>query len=484
LSLDAPTLAAEIAAGRLTAEAVTRAALERIAAIDDAGPMLNAIIEINPDAIDVARALDARFAVGGIVGPLHGLPLVLKANIDTADNMATSAGSFALADHHAKDDAPLVAKLRAAGAVIVAKANLSEWANFRSRTSSSGFSELGGQTANPYILDRNPCGSSSGSAVAIAARLVPLAVGTETDGSIICPAGTNGIVGIKPTVGLVDAQGIIPIASTQDTAGPMARTVRGAAMLLAAMQSGAQVAILSPTDRTGQGSLRGIRIGAIRNYYGAGSSKSLDAAYEKALSLLADAGASIIDPVTIPLSGDVRAAEFNVMLFEFKAGIDAYLAAANTGPRSLADLIDYNARNPGLASHDFGQDIFVAAEAQGDLDDPRYVAALVTSRDAVRAALAGIFGELDLDALVAPSNSPAWRTDWDRGDANSVSSASYAAISGYPSISVPAALIDGLPVGISFIGTPYSEAALIEIAAAFESRRGAFPEPRFLPTLD
>ncbi|HEX7082362.1 MAG TPA: amidase family protein, partial [Gammaproteobacteria bacterium] len=357
LDLDAPALAEALGSGRVSAERLTRAALARIAAVDDAGPELNAIIEINPDAIEIARELDRRFAEEGPVGPLHGLPVVLKANIDTGDRIATSAGSIALANHHAAADAEVVARLRAAGAVILAKANLSEWANFRSLQSTSGWSSLGGQTKNPYVLDRNPCGSSSGSAVAVAAGLAPLAVGTETDGSIVCPAGVNGVVGIKPTVGLVSAEGIIPIATSQDTAGPFARTVRGAAMLLAVMRdpaagedprNGAPATTLAgdfraePSDSAALADLAGVRLGVVRDYDGAGADASVEAAFERWLAMLRDAGAELVDPIELRLPAELRAAELEVLLHEFKAGIDRYLAAVEDGPRSLDALIAFN----------------------------------------------------------------------------------------------------------------------------------------------
>ena len=480
LELAAPALAA----GRVSAEDVTRAALERIAALDDAGPRLNAVLELNPDALAIARELDRRFATDGAVGPLHGVPVVLKANIDTGDRMATSAGAAVLAGHYAGRDAPLVARLREAGAVIVAKGNLSEWANFRSLASSSGFSALGGQTANPYVLDRNPCGSSSGSAVAVAARLVPLAVGTETDGSIVCPAGANGVVGIKPTVGLVEQAGIIPIASSQDTAGPMARTVEGAALLLAAMQS---PAFGAPETYGVRGErLDGFRVGAIRDYAGAGRFPAVEAAYDEWLRWLEQAGAEVVDPVEVGLPPEAGQAELEVLLYEFKAGLNAYLAAAGIEPASLAELIAYYDAESGSGPSlpDFGHDLFVMAEARGDLTEPAYLAALAASHEAVRGRLESLFAGQDLDALVAPANGPAWKTDWVAGDSFSISSSRFAAIAGYPSVVVPGGLIGELPVGAAFIGEPLSEATLIGIAAVFEAKRGPMPAPRFIPSLE
>jgi amidase len=480
LDLDAPVLAAEIAAGRASAERVTRAALARTAALDDAGPKLNAIIEINPDAVEIARALDAQFAAQGPVGPLHGVPVVLKASIDTADRMATSAGSLALAEHRAAADADLVARLRAAGAVIVGKANLSEWANFRSTRSTSGWSSLGGQTRNPYVLDRNPCGSSSGSAVAVAAGLVPLAVGTETDGSIVCPAGANGIVGIKPTLGLVSQHGIIPIAASQDTAGPMARTVAGAALLLAAMQTtGDGSSAAYAIERT---DLDGVRLGVVRDYFGAGQNPEVEAELTRWLGLLGGAGAELVDPVEVAVPEEVDDAELNVLLHEFKVGLDAYLVGAGTDPGSLDAVIAYNKAHAREVMPHFGQELF--ERSLGATDETAYRAALATSQTAMRARLDAVFAEHDIDALVAPTNSPAWKTDWVNGDSFSLGSSSLAAVSGYPSVAVPGALVRELPVGVAFIGRPQSEALLIEIAAVFERARGPLPRPKFLPSTE
>jgi amidase len=479
LDLDAPALAGEISAGRVSAERVTRAALTRIAALDDAGPKLNAIIEINPDAIEIARELDRRFAAEGPIGPLHGIPVVLKASIDTADSMATSAGSLALAGHHAAADAELVTRLRAAGAVILAKANLSEWANFRSTRSTSGWSSLGGQTRNPYALDRNPCGSSSGSAVAVAAGLAPLAVGTETDGSIVCPAGANGIVGIKPTLGLVSQHGIIPIAASQDTAGPMARTVAGAALLLAAMQTVAAEPGAYAATRT---DLRGVRLGVVRDYPGAGENPDIEAAFTSALALLTAAGAELIDPIEVEVPEAEDDPELRVLLHEFKVGVDAYLASVAGGPGSLEALIAYNEEHVTAVMPHFGQELF--ERALGATDEAAYRVALEASNVDMRARLDALLTQHALDALVAPTNSPAWKTDWINGDSFSLSSSSFAAVSGYPSVAVPAELVRGLPVGVAFIGRPQSETLLIEIASVFERARKPLPPPEFPPTLE
>jgi amidase len=476
LALDAPTLADALREGRLSATELTQASLDRIARIDRSGPALNAIIEVNPDALAIASELDSRFAAGGPVGPLHGLPVVLKANIDTADRLATSAGSIALRDHHARADAELVARLREAGAVVLAKSNLSEWANFRSLRSTSGWSSLGGQTRNPYVLDRNPCGSSSGSAVAVAAQLVPLAIGTETNGSIVCPAGANGVVGIKPTLGLISQHGIVPIAASQDTAGPMARTVAGAALLLAAMQDTPPPAgsyDARPADLTR------VRLGVVRDYFGAGRDPGFEDAWSAWLDQLRAAGAELIDPVRIERSEEADRAALEVLLFEFHAGIDGYLANAHTDAGSLDELIAFNEVHADRVMPYFGQELLVMAAERGPLDDPAYLEAVETSNVALRDRLATLFAEYRLDALVAPVNSPAWRTDFARGDAFWLSSSSIAAVSGYPSVTVPAGLIDGLPVAIAFIGEPFGEQRLIGFATAFEQLRGPFPRPEF-----
>jgi amidase len=491
IALTAVQLEAELASGRVSAERVTRLFLDRIAAVDDAGPALGAVIEVNPDALEIARALDRRRERGGPVGPLHGLPVLLKANIDTADTLATSAGSLALAGHRAAADAPLVARLRDAGAVILGKTNLSEWANFRATASTSGWSSLGGQTRNPYVLERNPCGSSSGSAVAVAARLAPLAIGTETDGSIVCPASANGVVGIKPTLGLVSGRGIVPIAKSQDTAGPIARTVSDAALLLgviaergaadAAGDSGLRPQGAASYART-RSSLVGIRIGAVRGYSGAGRDPTVESGYAAALALLRTAGAEIVDPVEVAVDSQVDAAELQVLLHEFRVQIDEYLDAVRVGPRSLEDLIAYDAANAADVMPFFGQDLLVAAQATEGLESPRYRAAVQTI-DGFRARLAASFADSRLDVLVAPANARAWRTDWSAGDRFGVGSSTLAAVSGYPSVAVPASLANELPLGLALIGKPHAEALLLEVAAVFEAARGDFPPPRFLPSV-
>jgi amidase len=404
---------------------------------------------------------------------------VLKANIATGDAMATSAGSLALAGHRAATDAELGARLRAAGAVIVAKANMSEWATFRSTRSTSGWSSVGGQTANPYVLDRNPCGSSSGSAVAVAARLVPLAVGTETNGSIVCPAGANGVVGIKPTHGNVSRDGIVPLAASFDTAGPMARTVAGAALLLSVIE-GAKSRRTPPRDAAAAFALRDARIGVVRDYEGADDGDGHAAAFGAALRILGDGGAELVDPLEVELTRSITAASFEVMLDEFKDGIDAYLAALPVPPRSLAELVAYNEAHASEVMPHFGQELLELALTRGGRSAPPYAAALAASRDAVRERLSALFEQHALDALVAPVNAPAWRTDHARGDAFSVSSSTLAAVSGFPSVAVPSGLVGELPVAMAFIGRPGDEARLVALAAAFEAARGEFPRPRFL----
>jgi amidase len=486
-ALTAVELAAELADGRLAAERVTRAFLARIAELDDSGPTLNAVIELAPDAVATAQALDERRARSGPVGPLHGVPVLLKASIDTADALATSAGSLALADHHAENDAPLVARLRAAGAVIIGKANLSEWANFRSTRSTSGWSSLGGQTRNPYVLDRSPCGSSSGSAVAVAARLVPLAIGTETDGSIVCPAAVNGVVGVKPTLGLVSARGIVPIARSQDTPGPFARTVADAALLLRAMEapsaSGRGAArsaeVGSAAERAG---LAGERIGVLRGWEGPSRDRALDASFESSLGLLLSTGAELVDPVTVVPDSAVRSAELDVLLHEFRIQIEEYLRGVRNGPRSLDELIAFNAAHAANVMPFFGQELFVAAQKTTGLDAPSYRDALATI-GAFRARLAEAFASQRLAAIVAPVTARAWVVDTAAGDRIEIGSSTIAAVAGYPSVAVPAALIDELPVAIAFIGQPGDDRHLLAIAAAFEAARGDFPAPRFLPTL-
>jgi len=496
MTLTAPALQRRLASGELTASEVTAAYLQRIAEIDDAGPELNAIIEINPNAVAIAEELDRRFQASGVTGPLHGIPVVLKANIDTSDAMATSAGSLALADHHAAADAFHVAKLRDAGAVILAKTNLSEWANFRDQASSSGWSSIGGQTKNPHVLDRNPCGSSSGSGAAVAASLSPLAVGTETNGSIVCPAGVNGIVGIKPTLGTVSRSGIIPIAHSQDTAGPMAKTVTGAALMLESMVAydesdpGASrhpgPAAFQPDPDLLR--LDGKRIGIYRSYYGVGTFPEVDAIYEAAIATLASLGATLVDPIEYsPPEDDQGNAQYDVLLYEFKADLNAYLARhqIDESRDTLAELIAWNEANADSVMPVFGQSIFLDAEAKSGLDDPEYQAALRANNEQLRKAVDALLEENQLDALFIPVNGPAWKTDWIQGDRYSFGgTASLSAITGYPSIVVPGGDVRGLPIAVGFVGEAFSEARLIQLAYAFEQATEARIDPEFVPTLE
>ncbi len=491
VALSIPELQRAIATGELTSVEVVRAYLARIEALDDSGPRLNAVVEINPDALTIAAERDAAFTSSGVVGPLHGIPVILKANIDTGDAMATTAGSMALAGHRARADAFHVARLRAAGAVILGKANLSEWANFRSESSVSGWSSLGGQTRNPFSTDRNPCGSSSGSAVAVAARMAPLAVGTETDGSIVCPAGSNGVVGIKPTVGLVSRGGIIPIAHTQDTAGPMANTVYGAALGLASMvgEDPADPSSVAPqgpyVPDTGRIDLNGVRVGVWRGYFGS-NNDAVRNVFDSNVAALAALGAEIVDPVVIEIPDDLALAEYQVLLYEFKAGLNAYLASHEVDPSvdTLAEIIAFNAANAAEVMPIFGQDILELAATKGDLRSPEYLDALAKSHVVMRTALDRVIAAHALDVIVAPVNGPSWKIDWVNGDAFALSSSQLAAVSGYPSVAVPAGFVRGLPIGLAFIGAPFDERDVIQVAYAFEQHTRARREPDFQPHVD
>jgi amidase len=488
-------LAARMASGELSSRRITQWYLDRIAAIDDAGPMLNAVVELNPDALAIADALDAERAAETLRGPLHGIPVLIKDNIDTGDRMHTTAGSLALAGHVAGSDAFVATRLRAAGAVILGKTNLSEWANFRAEDSSSGWSSRGGQTRNPYALDRNPCGSSSGTGAAISASLATVGVGTETDGSIVCPASANGLVGIKPTVGLVSRTGIIPIAASQDTAGPMARSVADAATLLgvlrgvdpadpatAASASHAAIDLAAALDSN---ALRGKRIGVVREFFG--FHPRVDAALDAAIATLKAQGAEIVDPVPLPNFRTYGAQEFTVLLYEFKHGLEQYLAtrAPDAPVRNLAELIAFNRREAARTMPWFGQDILEAANAKGPLTDPEYLKALAEAKklagpEGIDAALAAH----RLDALLGPSNGPAWPTDWVNGDHFGGGSSQPAAVAGYPNITVPAGFVHGLPIGISFFGAAWSEPTLIGIAHAFEQAQRARRAPEFKASID
>ena len=486
---DIASLQRQMAAGTLSSRALTQAYLDRIAAIDDAGPMLNAVIETNPDALKDADALDAERKAGKLRGPMHGIPVLLKDNID-ATPMVNSAGSLALAEHRPKQDAFLVQQLRAAGAVILGKTNLSEWANFRSTRSTSGWSGRGGQTRNPYALDRNPCGSSAGTGSAIAANLATVGIGTETDGSIICPSAVAGLVGLKPTVGLVSRSGIIPISHSQDTAGPMARSVADAAAMLTAIAAAdatdaatAEHATRAAIDYSAHlkpDALKGARIGVLRKLMG--YQPDVDASFERAVAALKAAGATVVD-AEIPTAGKWDAAEYEVLLYEFKAGLEAYLAASGAPYKTLAELIAFNQQHAAEEMPYFAQEIFEQANAKGPLTDAAYL----TARDKARklAGPDGIMAALkkqDLDVLVAPSMSPAWPTDPINGDHFTGAGYGVAAVARTPSITVPMGDSHGLPLGITFMGPAWSEARLIELAYAFEQASKARKPPRLLPT--
>jgi amidase len=488
-------LQAGMASGRYTARRVVELYLARIAAMDRAGVSLRSIIETNPDALTRAEELDRERAAKGSRGPLHGIPVLLKDNIDTADRMTTTAGSLALEGSIPPRDSHVAERLRAAGAILLAKANLSEWANIRSSRSSSGWSARGGQCRNPYVLDRNPCGSSSGSAAGVSANFGAAAVGTETDGSIVCPASANGVVGIKPTVGLVSRAGIIPISHTQDTAGPLCRTVADAAALLSALagrdpRDPATAAAVGhgETDYTrhlDRGGLRGTRIGVARAKF-FGYSDATDRLAEAALGVLRREGAVLVDPADIPNAGSYDAAELQVLLYELKADLNRYLAALGpTAPvHTLAEVIAFNEREHAREMPFFGQELFIQAEAKGPLTSPAYRKALATCRRLARASgLDAVLARHRLDAIVAPTGNPAWPTDLVNGDHFTGSSSTPAAVAGYPSVSVPMGYAWGLPVNLSFFGAAWSEPTLIRLAYAFEQITMHRKPPKFLPTL-
>lgn len=499
-ALTAQALAQELETGALSARAATEAYLERIDSLNHKGPELRAVLQLNPDALVEADALDRQFSEYGPVGPLHGVPVLLKGNIDIA-GLNSSAGSLALVDAvgPVKSDAFLVARLRDAGAVILGTANLSEWANFRDQNSSSGWSSQGGQTRNPHVLDRNPCGSSSGSAAAVAARMAPLAVGTETNGSVVCPASANGVVGIKPTLGLVSRRGIIPISSTQDTAGPMARTVTDAAMLLEAMAgfderdpAALSTDAFSPESRAfrpdpEQTRLDGKRIGILRSYGGVGERPRLDEIYQQTIDRVASLGATLVDPIEYQPAGEFRSAAYRILLREFKATLNEYLSGRNLPEDrdSLADLIAFNNSNAARLMPIFEQSIFAEAEALTGLDDPEYAEDISNVQHRLREELSTLFDTHQLDGLLLPGNAPAWKTDWVNGDHFTYGGTAYlAAISGYPSIVLPAGSVSKLPVAVGLMGLPQSEASLIQIAYALEQTLPPALEPRFLPSLE
>jgi amidase len=459
---------------RFPARELTERYLARIRAVD---PALRSVIEINPDALNIAAELDR----GPRRGPLHGMPILLKDNIDTADRMQTTAGSLALVNAARPKDAGVVERLRTAGAVILGKTNMSEWANFRSSRSVSGWSGRGGQTHNPYALDRNPCGSSSGSGVAVAANLCAAAVGTETDGSVVCPASMNGIVGIKPTLGLLSGRGIIPIAHSQDTAGPMARTVRDAAILLSAMAAGPHAAA-DYTQFLDTNGLRGARIGVARKFFG--FHFEVDRVMEDCLARMKFMGATIVDPADLPSHGRYDTNENIVLQYEFKADLNAYLEARGT-KLTLEALIAFNEEHKREEMPYFGQELFQDSEQRGTLNDVAYLSAQSTNRRLARAeGIDAVIKKYKVDAIVAPTAGPAWLIDWVTGDHDLGGCSTPAAVAGYPHITVPAGFVHGLPVGMSFFGAAWSEPTLLRIAYGFEKATKARKPPRMLPTVE
>jgi amidase len=466
-------LQAGLTAGRFTSVALVEQYSARIVDIDK---NINSIIEMNPDAPAIAAALDRERKGKGPRSPLHGIPILIKDNIDTADKMMTTAGSLALAGPPAPSDAALVTRLRDAGAVLLGKTNLSEWANYRSSHSTSGWSGRGGQTRNPYVLDRNPSGSSSGSAAAVAASLCAAAVGTETDGSVVSPSSMCGIVGIKPTIGLIPGAGIVPISHRQDTAGPMARTVTDAALLLGALAGASYGRALDPNG------LKGARIGVARQLFG--FNDAVDKMMIDALGVLTKLGAELIDPVNIPTFSKLADMENEAMSYEFKNDLNAYLAARGAPMRTLADLISFNEKNRAREMPYFDQDLFIKAEARGPLSTKPYRDLETKLNHAAKQdGIDRVMIDKKLDALVAPTDAPAWPIDYILGDHSLSTASTPAAIAGYPHVTVPAFQISGLPVGLSFFGSPRTEIKLIRYAYAFEQATNARKPPQYLPTV-
>ena len=485
-------LQAGMASGKFSAHSLAEKYIARIQAIDQRGIAVKSVLEVNPDVLAIADVLDKERSAKHVRGPLHGIPVLIKDNIDTADGMQTTAGSLALLGSKPAKDSFVAQKLREAGAVILGKTNLSEWANIRSSHSSSGWSARGGQTLNPYVLDRNPCGSSSGSGAATAASLCAVAVGSETDGSVVCPASANGLVGIKPTLGLISRAGIIPIAHSQDTAGPMARSVRDAAILLGALAGVDPRDSVTSTSK-GKASpdytkfldphgLRGARIGVARKYFGGNDPQ--DQLMNNLIDAMKRQGAEMIDPADLPTHGKFDKTELVVLLYELKADLNAYLANRPGAPASLKDIIDFNESNRDKEMPYFGQDLFIKAEAKGPLTDKEYTDALEANhRLSCQEGIDAVMDQFHLDAIVAPTAGPAWLTDLVDGDHDLGGSSNAAAVAGYPDIAVPAGFISGLPVGISFFGRAWSEPTLLKIAYGFEQTIQARRPPRFLPTL-
>src|SRR6202171_14979 len=494
--LDEATIAdlqSGMASGKYTAHSLARKYLDRIDDVDKHGPAIKSVIELNPEALSIASDLDKERKTKGPRGPLHGIPVLIKDNIDTHDRMTTTAGSLALGGSIPLQDSSVAKKLRDAGAVILGKTNLSEWANFRSSHSSSGWSGRGGQTKNPYVLDRNPCGSSSGTGAGVSANLSAIGVGTETDGSVVCPSSANSLVGIKPTVGLIRRAGIIPISHNQDTAGPMCRTVTDAAILLGALAG------IDPRDDVTKASagksfadhgkfldangLKGARIGVHRKAFG--FNDAVDKLMTDCIDIMKRRGATVIDPADIPTQGKFDDSELEVLLYEFKAGLNSYLASLGSRApvKSLKEIIDFNEQYRDREMPYFGQDLFIKAQAKGPLSEKAYRDAL--AKDQRMSRKEGIDFVMDknkLDALIAPTGGPAWTTDWVNGDHFTGGYSTASAVAGYPHVTVPAGLVFGMPVGISFFGRAWSEATLIKFAFAFEQATKARRAPQFLPT--
>ena len=494
--------------GKFTAHSLAEKYWDRITDLDmrEEGrrPAVNSIIEMNPDALAIAEKLDQERKAGNLRGPLHGIPIVIKDNIATDDRMMTTAGSLALVGAKVPKDSFVAQKLRAAGAVILGKTNLSEWANIRSSHSTSGWSGRGGLTKNPYALDRNPCGSSSGTGAAVSANFAAAGIGTETDGSIVCPSSANGIAGIKPTVGLISRAGIIPISHSQDTAGPMCRTVRDAAILLGALagvdpddEATSASAGKSQPDYTrfcDPNGLKGARIGVARKYFG--FNDAVDALMERSLDVLKKQGATLVDPADLDSFGKFDDTEMLVMLYELKSDLNAYLARLASAPggavqvrtlqvRTLKDIIDFNQRNREKEMPWFGQDLFIKAEAKGPLTEKEYLDALAKNHQLARTeGIDALMDKHQLDAIVAPTGSPAWLTDLINGDHVAGGRSNAAAVAGYPNLNVTAGFISGLPVGISFFGRAWSEPVLIKLAYAFEQATKARQAPKFLPSIE